>query len=155
MKHLLIIVAALFTFSAFAQDHRNDERHKKSPRLEFTPEQIATLKTKRLALSLDLSESQKQKIHKLTLKKAQLRKEKRSALQKNGKSKAKLSSDQLFKIANTKLDRAIAHQQEMKSILNKLQFDKWQKGVKKRKIMKRRHPKRKRMLSKRNRIKRT
>ncbi len=142
MKHVLITLLAFITLNTSAQQQEKVDK----PR--FTAEQIATIKTKRMTLALDLNASQQQKIQELNLENTKHRKQKRGDIQEKRKSRAKLSPDKRFALVNETLDKAIAHKSAMKTILNKEQFEKWEKGnrqkriarnrVKRQKMMKRR-----------------
>ena len=150
MKHILLIAIALFTLNATAQQQKPQQ--KKGDRTErpqrmnmfkdFTPEEMAELKTKKMTLDFDLTESQKKEIYKLNLKEASDRKkmmdERKAKMEerKNSKSlndeKGKgqnnmRSKEERFNMANDHLDKQIAHKKEMKRILNDKQFEKWEK----------------------------
>lgn len=147
MKKIVLIAIALITVGAFAQDKRQE----RSQRPEFTPEQIATLKSKRMVLDLNLDESQRQNVYDLTLDHAKQRmaqKEKIKTGQKKGK---KLSSDERFQLQDDRLNKAIAHKNAMKGILNQVQFEKWEKSMKRKSMKQKRKGmlKRKRMHDKR------
>lgn len=137
MKNLVIASAFILTTVSFAQEkHQKRGEHKKE-NIEFiknlSPEQQASLKTKRMTLALDLTKSQQQEIYTINLEKAKkrknmhLKKERNSILQKK-----ELSSEERFDIMSTRLDEKIAHKKRMKSILSEKQFEQWQKMHKKR-----------------------
>ncbi|MBT8260915.1 MAG: hypothetical protein KJN82_06350 [Bacteroidia bacterium] len=145
MKKLLLIALALFTLNATAQQQKQEkrqeerkERKEKSKRMQrfadFTPEEMAQLKTKKMTLDLDLTEAQQKDLYKFNLKEAQERKqmmEERKKAKEQGEKGNKPSKDERFKMANNKLDRQIAHKKEMKRILNDSQFEKWERMSKK------------------------
>lgn len=125
MRNILLIFLAIFTLNVSAQ-----ERKMKRKGNDFTPEQVAELQTKRLALALDLSEAQKKEIYNLNLADAKERKQKmeeRKALKEKGKDRKELSSDEKFEKANEQLDKKLAKKEAMKRILNEEQFAKWEK----------------------------
>ena len=147
MKHILLIAIALFTLNATAQQQKPQQ--KKGDRTErpqrmnmfkdFTPEEMAELKTKKMTLDFDLTESQKKEIYKLNLKEASDRKkmmdERKAKMEerKNNKGQNNMrSKEERFNMANDKLDKQIAHKKEMQRILNKEQFEKWEKANKSR-----------------------
>jgi len=147
MKHILLIAIALFTLNATAQQQKPQQ--KKGDRTErpqrmnmfkdFTPEEMAELKTKKMTLDFDLTESQKKEIYKLNLKEASDRKkmmdERKAKMdeRKNNKGQNNMrSKEERFNMANDKLDKQIAHKKEMQRILNKEQFEKWEKANKSR-----------------------
>lgn len=129
MKNILIFLIALLTINANAQQK---QEHRKRVQNDFTPEQIATLKTKKMALHLNLSEAQHNKIYKLNLEQAQKRKSKIEARKPtNGSSeRPNLSQEEKYELANDRLDAQIQHKKNMRDILNEEQFTKWEKGNK-------------------------
>ena len=70
MKHILLIAIALFTLNATAQQQKpqqkQGDRTERPQRInkfkDFTPEQMAELKTKKMTLDFDLTEAQKKEI---------------------------------------------------------------------------------------------
>ncbi len=137
MKNLVIATVFLLTTVSFAQEKHQKRGERKKENIEFiknlSPEQQASLKTKRMTLALDLTKSQQQEIYTINLEKAKkrknmhLKKERNSILQKK-----ELSSEERFDIMSTRLDEKIAHKKRMKSILSEKQFEQWQKIHKKR-----------------------
>lgn len=95
----------------------------------MTPEQIATLQTKRMALALDLSNAQQRQVQSLNLENAGKRIEKTNeirARRKNGKPK-KISPEERYTLQLDLLDQQIAQKNRMKKILNRGQYAKWEK----------------------------
>lgn len=128
MKKALFICCLLIGFTAFAQQQgKGQQRHGKQnmERPDYTPEQIAELKTKKLTLMLDLNESQQQKINNLELESAKARKQ----MIENRKQGEKPSDEDRFERQNAMLDRQIAYKNSMKSILTKDQYEKWEKSA--------------------------
>ena len=87
MKKLVIIIMALVAMQVTAQEHRKEhEKEAKKERIHkqmnFTPEEIATLQTKKMVLRLDLTEAQQREIHKINLTNAKERKAKMEAHKK-------------------------------------------------------------------------
>lgn len=132
MKKSILALAMLVTIAATAQE-RGGRKHMKKERMhafkDFTPEQIAELKTKKLTLALDLTDSQQNKIHAIELEKAQDRKAKQEEMK--GKTleelKDKKSSEERYEKLSTRLDKQIEFKAEMKQILTEAQFEKWEK----------------------------
>jgi len=124
MKKLLsMVILSLFMVSSFAQEQQRKQRHN-----DLTPDQIAELQTKQMTLKLELDEKQQQKILKINKKKAIERKqlkEEHRALREKGE---KPTSEELVKRKSAGLDRQIAHQKEMKKILNEKQFETWKES---------------------------
>lgn len=129
MKRFVII---LFVFTAFNLQAQDKQEMKKRGQHDFTPEQVATLKTKKMTLHLNLSESQQSKIYNLNLEQAQNRKAKLEEKKSKGSSeeRSKLSQKEKYKIANNRLDAQIAQKKAMRNVLNEEQFAKWEKGHK-------------------------
>jgi len=148
MKRFLIIAMVFITLNNFAQDKRKEQLNKP----DFTPEQLATLKSKHLALDLNLDDSQRQRLYKLNLDQVKQRKSKSEEIKNNKKRGEKRSSDERFNLQNERLDKALAHKSDMKGILNKEQFEKWEKGMN-RKTMKRKRLASRKMMMKRKRMK--
>jgi hypothetical protein len=127
MKRFLLIALALVAIQAFAQPNQGQDKRRKMHNL--TPEQAATLQTKRLTLHLDLNNKQQAEIKEILLANAQTRKAKMEAM-KARKEKGELqkpTAKQRYEMANAKLDHQIAMKAKMKTILNDEQFAKWEK----------------------------
>lgn len=143
MKKLILIVIALVTIQANAQERRQEYR--KGERNEhinkfkdFSPEEIAQLQTKKMTLHLDLTESQQKQIQKLNLENAIERKakmEERQAQMKDGNKEAP-SKEERLKMMNERLDKQIEMKQKMAKILNSDQMEKWEKMTQRRQIKK-------------------
>jgi hypothetical protein len=134
MKKLVIIIMALVAMQVTAQEHRKEhEKEAKKERIHkqmnFTPEEIATLQTKKMVLRLDLTEAQQREIHKINLTNAKERKAKMEAHKKmrEGNNEEKPSKEDRFKMMNERLDRQIANKKDMKRILSKEQFEKFER----------------------------
>ena len=124
MKKLvgLTLVVMLFSLSISAQG----QRQRQNKNADFTPEQIAILQTKKMALRLDLNEKQQKEIQKMMLKSAEERQKFRTENQKNKQDGTGISSDERFERANMRLTKQQAHKAEMKKVLTKEQFEKWE-----------------------------
>lgn len=127
MKKVLITMALLVGLSAFAQHkgHIGSKRGKK----ELTAEQVATLKTKKMALALDLSKKQQEQLMVLNLENAKFRRTKLAErkVQKGEIERTKPSADEKFAMLNERLDRQLAQQEKLKQILNDNQYQQWKK----------------------------
>ena len=128
MRKVIVLMLLCAGFNGMAQSHGNHQR-KGGAMTGMTPEQIATLRTKRMALALNLSEAQQTKVQKLNLEKATLAKEKMAEFKAKKKSGdfQKPTADERYAMKNRMLDLALAEQQQMKQILDKDQFEKWRK----------------------------
>jgi len=121
MKKLVsTALIALFMVSAIAQERRG-----KQQKPEFTVDQIATIKTKKLTLLLDLNSQQQQQILVINKQKVAEHKAKKEARRAMKESDKKPTSDQLFERKNKHLDVMIAHKAEMKEILTAEQYETW------------------------------
>jgi len=132
-KLILIAIVAMVSFQLSAQDSKdrpNRERNAKMDKFQdLTPEEMATLQTKKMTLDLNLNESQQKEIQKINLENAIERKtrmEARKAERENG-TMAKPTKEERVKMMNERLDKQIAMKAKMKKILNDEQFAKWEK----------------------------
>ena len=132
MKKLILIAVALITVSATAQEDKRERNERpRGDRMERTdflkdlsPDEIATLQTKRMALQLDLTEAQQKEIHAIHLEQAKVRKTDMETRKKlNEKDK-----DIRFKRANDQLDTKLSAKSKFKKVLNKEQYEKWERG---------------------------
>lgn len=129
MKKAVMALMLLAGLTAVAQKGERTHRDGYRSMKDWTPEQVATLKTKKMTLALDLTTSQQDQVNVLHLENAKLRQakmEERKAQKEAGESK-KLTSDERYALANARLDRQIAQKAEMKKILTEAQYEKWQK----------------------------
>lgn len=124
MKYLLSFL--LFGLSLITLAAQNGDHMKMMS--DFTPEQQAILKTKKMAVQLDLSSSQQDQILVINKKMAadhKKRMESHKAIMENDK---KPTSDERFKMMNEMYDTQIAHQNQMKKILSDDQYASWRKS---------------------------
>lgn len=132
MKRLLIIALVFATALVTAQEGDNRQNKERGERMEryqdYSPEEIATLQTKKLTLHLDLTKSQQKDIQKLNIENAKEKKAKMEARksQKEGGELQKPSKEEHYKMMNERLDKQIAMKNKMKNILNEDQFVKWE-----------------------------
>lgn len=120
MKPYFLITILFLSISVFAQ-----QPNRRAGKSEFTPEQQAELKTKKLALSLDLNEKQITKVQALELEIAQERVANRELRRSQRVAGERPSEEELFDLKSKRLDRQTAHQNKMKSILTKDQYANW------------------------------
>ena len=135
MKKLIIIALAFIGLQATAQNKqggpRNQDRGEKM--MNLTAEEIATLQTKKMILSLDLDQGQQDKVYKINLENATQRKammEERKAKKEAG-TVEKPSKEERLKMMNDRLDHKIEEKAKMKKILNDEQYAKWVKSQEK------------------------
>jgi len=124
MKKAMMILLLAFGATLYAQPpgHKKDGPRKemRQKMQELTPQQRAELKTKRMALDLDLSPTQQSEILKLNLD-LETEREKRKAEQKK---KGELAANEMFERTSKMLDTKIATKKQLKSILTEAQFEK-------------------------------
>lgn len=124
MKKLLLLSLLFFvSFNSLSQNRKQLRTKLES----FNAEQIATLQTKKMTLSLDLNLKQQNEIFNVLLEEVKFKKTKKGEIDQRKKdSKETLSSEERFDIISEKLDHQIALNNKMKTILNKDQFLVWQ-----------------------------
>lgn len=126
MKKILMVILVMATISATAQDQ--NMKSKRGDMIDLSPDQVATLQTKKMTLALDLNESQQAKVKTILTRDATARKakmEERKASKDEGKKI--MTSEEKYAKQNERLDYQIARKEEMKSILTADQFEKWEK----------------------------
>lgn len=138
MKRIMLIALALISIQAIAQERRGE--HRKGDRKErahmmkdLTPEQIATLQTKKMALRLDLTEAQQKEIYKINLANSKERKAKIEEIKKLRENNEKPSKEDRYNMMNGRLDKQIAMKKKMKSILSEEQYKRFERGAKQKK----------------------
>lgn len=133
MKKLVMAILIMAGITATAQDHQR--KGKKGDMKDLTPEQVATIQTKKMTLVLDLNESQQKKIKTILTEDATARKakmEERKANKEEGKKL--LTSEEKYQMEIERLNHQIARKEQMKSILNDEQFENWEKMDHRRKM---------------------
>ena len=91
---------------------------------DMSPEQVATLETKKMTLALDLTEKQQQEIQAIHMDKAI---ERQTRMEERKNRDEKPDADERFQMMNDRLDKQIAMKDQMRDILDKDQFEKWEK----------------------------
>ncbi len=120
MKNVLLIFMALATFAMNAQNKAvNKQEDRQEARANFTPEQRADLKTKKMTLALDLTASQQEKVKQVFLKTESNKPER-------PKNREEMTDAQKFEAKSAMLDRRIAMKKELKEILTEEQMVKWE-----------------------------
>ncbi|MEO9954094.1 hypothetical protein [Nonlabens sp.] len=118
MKKILFLLAILSVGITQANNGKKDR----------TPEQIASIQSKKMTLALDLDAKQQTQVEKLLLVEAKDRKSNKM----NREDRQKLTEEQKFTKSEAALEKKIAMKREMKSILNADQYAKWEKMIAKR-----------------------
>lgn len=136
MKTILSVLVLLISFSATGQPpHEGIKREKRMENIKnMTPEQHATLWSKKMTLELDLNESQQEQVYDLILNKVNKQKERRA-----NRPKERPSDTELYQMKVDRLDEKIAMKKAMKSILNSEQFEIWERKTKKKEQLKKKH----------------
>jgi len=142
MKKLIVIAIAFISLQGIAQErqreHRKENRKERSQTLkDLTPEQAAIIRTKKMALHLDLSEAQQKEIYKMNLANAKERQAKMKTIRKTRESGEKPSKDNRYDMMNNRLDQQMAQKKQLKSILTEEQFEKLEKSSKRNKMKQR------------------
>ncbi len=118
-----MIILITSTMMAFGQKGKN---YKKAGN-DLSTEQKVILKTKRMALHLDLNDTQMKQMMEAN-KKWALEKEKKMAEFKAQNTET-LSPTDKFNRMNSKLDAQLAFQKEVKKILNDDQYEIWKRSA--------------------------
>ena len=133
MKNIIYALAILCTLNVVAQEgpDRKDRKERKGMNKELlkdlTPEQHATLQTKKLTLALDLSNRQQTQVLNLQTKVATERKAKMEAHKAKKEKGEKPTKEERYQMMNERLDAKIAYKRKMKEILSDEQYEQWEK----------------------------
>jgi len=131
MKKIASILILVFAFTITAQAQKKGKRDRNNPK--FTVEQRTDLAVKKMTLALDLTEKQQSQIKPLISAQTAARKAAMESRKENKEANKKPSADEIYAMKSKQLDNQIAFKGEMKNILNKEQFDKFEKMVKRKK----------------------
>ncbi|WP_431165946.1 hypothetical protein [Tenacibaculum halocynthiae] len=137
-------------FLVFAISISTSVNAQKEKKERMTVEQQSELAVKKMALKLDLTDSQQRRVKPLLAEQINDKKElrsKRKAMKESGK---KPSADERYAVANSRLNKLIAFKTEMKSILNEKQYERFEKMTAK-KMHKRKKKAKKKMHKRSNR----
>jgi len=114
------MIVLVFGITITTQAQKKEKDH-------LTTAQRTELKVKKMALKLDLTDSQIKQVTPIIRKKVEERAkmhEKRKAFKESGK---KPTADERYEMQNKRLDKQIAFKKEMKTILNDEQYKKFEK----------------------------
>lgn len=145
MKKLILIAIAFISLNVTAQKRGHNQSNKKAEQFKnMSAEEVATLQTKKMTLDLDLTESQQQKIYSINLEKTKKRKAKHAERDRANKNKPedKQTNKNTFQNLSNHLDQKIAHKNEMKTILDDDQYQKWERSQKRKGMKKNRNKRR-------------
>ena len=129
MKKIAFVILLSLSFALHAQRGKGQEH----PKSDYTPEQQAVLKTKKMALHLDLSEDQQEKLIVVNKKWAEKRAKEREELKVQFEGDERPDADTRYKHQLQMLDDQMAYQKEIEKILNKDQYTTWKEHQGKRK----------------------
>lgn len=129
MKKIAVVLLLLLGATSFAQDGGK----KKGKLKNMTPEQVATLQTKKATLALDLTEKQQEQIKTLLLDKAKIRKSAMTSQKARKDDQGEsVTVDERFARESERLDYQIAQKAELQKILSAEQMVKWEEMQKRR-----------------------
>lgn len=126
MKKIIVLIALIAMTVAQAQEGRKGERGDRMKNV--TPQELATIQSKKLTLALDLSDKQEKEVYQVLFKQA----EKRMANKLSKEDREKLTDAQKKAARLERMDEKIAIKRNMKSILDKDQYAKWEKTLQRR-----------------------
>jgi len=133
MKTWILAMVMMMGFAMSAQPGErgmDGQRPAKEHREPFTVAQRAELRSKNLALKLDLNDKQQKEIQKLLLTR-DIEKEQLMAQHKADRAAHKKpTADERFAMMSGKLDKEIAMKKELKKILTAEQFTKYEQNRK-------------------------
>ncbi|WP_434036863.1 hypothetical protein [Formosa sp. 4Alg 33] len=134
MKKIMLLALVFISVNAFAQEKKGDHQRKNQKEMhmqksDLTPEQQATLLTKRLTLKLDLSETQQKEIYDLNVTQAFDRLADREAMKKAKETGKKPTEQERYDRMVERLDKQILIKNQMKSILKSDQYAVWEKDM--------------------------
>ncbi|MDW5287607.1 hypothetical protein [Formosa sp. PL04] len=138
MKKIMILALVFISINAFAQQKKGDsqKQDRKEMRMQgadFTPEQQATLQTKKMTLNLDLSDAQQKEVYNLNIAQAKERQTNREAFKKAKEAGQKPTDNERYTRMVAQLDNQILVKTKMKSILKSEQYAIWEKDMANRK----------------------
>tara|TARA_R110001632_G_scaffold18712_15_gene57682 strand:- start:105 stop:572 length:468 start_codon:yes stop_codon:yes gene_type:complete len=129
MKKIASLLILVFAFSLTMQAQK---KRKRMPKEKLTVEQQATLAVKKMALELELTAAQQRKLTPIITKQITERRAQGDKMRKAREEKKKVEATERYDRANKMLDKRLAFQKEMKSILTTEQFEKFKEKSKKR-----------------------
>lgn len=138
MKKLVIVLVVFVGISSYAQHGFDNNRAIGN---QFTAEQHATLKSKKMALFLDLNSDQQKKVYNLILKQEQEFATNKAKREKDFSAGKIPTSEEHFAMMDKRLDSKLTFQNDLKSLLTPSQFKIWKKTAEKREASQLKKPK--------------
>ena len=127
MKRIIFLMILSLSLSLHAQHGKVHHQGN-----EYTPEQKAVLKTKIMALHLDLNEDQQEKLIEVNKKWAEKRAREREEFKAQFEGDERPDADTRYAHQLKMLDDQMAYQKEVEKILNKDQYASWKANQDKR-----------------------
>ncbi|MEJ1224102.1 hypothetical protein [Sediminicola sp. 1XM1-17] len=128
MKKVILVGLLMIGFIGLAQNERREHRQRENLK-DLSPEQMATLQTKRMTLALDLTATQQKQMQDFNLEEATSRMARMNEMKVKRESGevTKPTSEERYAMHTARLDQRIAQKSQMKQLLSKEQFEKWEK----------------------------
>lgn len=124
-RFLSFAIIALITLASFAQNNpRNGNRNQ-----DMTPDQVAEMQTKRMAQNLNLTDEQQKEVYALNKEMAEKRQERRSDRMASRQKGERPTQEEIDKMKKEQQEFQAEHQERLKKILTKEQYDTWQKNM--------------------------
>ena len=125
MKKISLILILMLSISAFAQDRKQERKQDhKMDKVEMSADEMATIRTKKMALKLDLTADQQARLKTLFTEEANYKKT-TMAQHREMKKDTALWNKNKFAIQNAKLDHQKEMQDKIRAILTPAQFEIW------------------------------
>lgn len=134
MKNLASILVFILAFTLTANAQKKDKKQKRE-RPQFTIAQQTDIAIKKMTLALDLSKKQQNQLKPIMASKMEAKKAFMENRKQARQEKKRPTADEIYAMQTKRLDNAIAMKAQMKEILDKEQFAKFEKMQKKRKMM--------------------
>lgn len=124
MKNVILIATLLLTALSYGQRGENMKKGKE----KLTPQQEASIKSKKMALELDLTDQQQDKVYNILLNQANNKPAKISKEERKN-----LSQEERVALTEQRLEKQIAMKREFQKVLSEEQYEKFEKMMNKRK----------------------
>lgn len=116
----------LIGFGATAQQRPHQRHGNHQFHQDFTPEQQASLQSRKMTLALALDATQQELVESLLSRHFQERIKQRASRTGQADTLSRQDPEVRYKRLSQRLDQKIAFQRELKEILSPSQFDQWQ-----------------------------
>lgn len=125
MKKISLILILMLSISTFAQERKQERKQDhKMDKVEMSADEMATLRTKKMAIKLDLTADQQTRLKTLFTEEANYKKTTMAQHREMKKDTATWNKNQ-FAIRNARLDHQKEMQDKIKTILTPEQFETW------------------------------